>query len=117
MSQKKYIKALKQKAIKRSRLQKLDGRSTNDIAAAIWTGGNDFLQTPEWKAVRDKTVSKYGGKCMCCGSTPKRGINVDHIKSRRDFPDLALDENNLQVLCGPCNKRKGNKHHTDYRKQ
>lgn len=54
---------------------------------------------------------------MCCGAEPKdrRKINVDHIKPRKYFPELALVEDNLQVLCGTCNKRKGNRHQTDYR--
>lgn len=54
---------------------------------------------------------------MCCGMTPdnKKNSNVDHIKPRLYYPELARDINNLQVLCGRCNKEKGNKHTTDYR--
>ena len=52
---------------------------------------------------------------MCCGKVPDHGINVDHIKPRKFFPELALDFDNLQILCGRCNKAKGNRHHTDYR--
>jgi hypothetical protein len=40
-----------------------------------------------------EALKKYGPKCMCRGETPKDGavMNVDHIKPRKLFPDLALD--------------------------
>ena len=56
---------------------------------------------------------------MMCGRSPKthRGVvaNVDHIKPRSKYPELSLVFDNLQVLCGACNKGKGNKYQTDYR--
>lgn len=77
----------------------------------------DFLNTYEWRKVRMQALKKYGAKCMCCGATPQTGavMNVDHIKPRKLFPNLALDINNLQVLCHDCNHGKGNWDHTDWR--
>jgi len=74
---------------------------------------NNFLRTHAWRVLRVKVLEKYGKKCMCCGSTLQ--INVDHIKPRKHFPELALVESNLQVLCAECNKEKGNWDTTDYR--
>lgn len=56
---------------------------------------------------------------MCCGLEPtnRSNSNVDHIKCRKYYPYLALDIDNLQVLCGSCNKIKCNNHSTDYRDQ
>jgi 5-methylcytosine-specific restriction endonuclease McrA len=53
---------------------------------------------------------------MKCGCTPKdpTKTNVDHIKPRRRYPELALEFSNLQILCNRCNKQKGNKV-ADYR--
>lgn len=34
-------------------------------------------------------------------------FEIDHIKPIKTHPDLATDERNLQLLCPPCNKRKG----------
>ena len=77
----------------------------------------DFLESYQWRALRMAVLKKYGPKCMCCGATPQHGavMNVDHIKPRRLFPHLALDMDNLQVLCHECNHGKGNWDQTDWR--
>jgi hypothetical protein len=77
-----------------------------------------FLLSFEWRRLRMVVIKKRGAKCECCGATPADGttvINVDHVKPRRLFPELALDESNLQVLCNACNHGKGNWDQTDWR--
>jgi len=76
-----------------------------------------FLSTFEWRRVRMEVLKKYGPKCMCCGATSATGavMNVDHIKPRKKWPSLALDVNNLQILCHDCNHGKGNWDQTDWR--
>lgn len=78
-----------------------------------------FLSTYEWRRVRMQALVKYGARCQCCGATPADGavMNVDHIKPRKLFPQLALDVDNLQVLCGACNHGKGNWDMTDWREK
>ena len=79
--------------------------------------GDAFLSTYEWRRVRMVALKKYGARCQCCGASPAEGavMNVDHIKPRRLFPALALDVDNLQVLCHDCNHGKGNWDMTDWR--
>lgn len=77
-----------------------------------------FLSSWEWRTLRYKILQKYGRRCMCCGASPDDGetvIHVDHIKPRSSHPDLALDEENLQILCGVCNQGKGAWDETDFR--
>lgn len=76
-----------------------------------------FLDSFQWRQVRMIALKKYSPRCMCCGATPADGatMNVDHIKPRKLFPNLALDINNLQILCNPCNHGKGNWDQTDWR--
>lgn len=76
-----------------------------------------FLQSYEWRTLRYKVLVKYGRKCMCCGATPETGsvMHVDHIKPRRLFPKLALEFDNLQVLCEACNHGKSNGSFEDFR--
>jgi len=76
-----------------------------------------FYDTQEWKTLRYKVLVKYGATCQCCGATRHDGvkIHVDHIKPRSRFPELELDENNLQILCEPCNMGKRAHDLTDWR--
>jgi len=113
MSTKKHILALKAKAKKTSRALSLDGLKANQIAVLLAPSRDAFLASAAWTSLRVGVINRYGAKCMCCGSL--KAINVDHIKPRLHFPELSLCEDNLQVLCGRCNKSKGNKHYTDYR--
>jgi hypothetical protein len=79
----------------------------------------EFLQSYQWRTLRFDAIVKYGNACQCCGAVPnpKEGIsiNVDHIKPRKTHPHLALDVNNLQVLCNVCNHGKSNRHEVDFR--
>lgn len=67
-----------------------------------------FLKSREWRELRFEAFLKYGRICKCCGAKPPEVVlHVDHIKSRYRYPELALDLNNLQVLCSDCNRGKG----------
>ncbi|WP_339095558.1 DEAD/DEAH box helicase family protein [Deinococcus sp. VB343] len=50
--------------------------------------------------------------CLCCGS--KTGLQVDHIRSR--YAGGNHDPENLQLLCGICNRLKGTRE-IDFRKR
>lgn len=78
-----------------------------------------FLLSREWIAVRMVALERGGGRCACCGRTAHDGIiiNVDHIKNRLKHPELALTVDNLQLLCNECNRGKGNKFSTDWRRK
>ena len=67
--------------------------------------------------LRYEALKLSNGRCQLCGSSPKDGIilNVDHIKPRKKHPELALNIDNLQVLCNVCNHGKGNTDDTDWR--
>ncbi len=75
---------------------------------------SEFYRTPEWETLRKKTLKIYGCICMKC-NTKNMVMHVDHIKPRSKYPELALDFNNLQVLCKKCNEDKSNTDETDYR--
>ena len=76
----------------------------------------NFYSTWAWRKLRYKVIKHYGGTCMCCGASGKGVvISVDHIKPRSLFPELALDFDNMAVLCMPCNMGKSNTDFTDWR--
>lgn len=118
---KKLTKAQRRAASQlRSQVNRID--KPKPVKKAVRVAGIDvtstaFLSTYEWRKVRMEALKKYGARCQCCGATPANGavMNVDHIKPRKLFPSLALDVNNLQILCHECNHGKGNWDQTDWR--
>lgn len=76
-----------------------------------------FYLTDEWRRVRYEALKLHGAACQACGATAAKGkpLHVDHIKPRSKFPELALDINNLQVLCVDCNLGKSARDQTDWR--
>lgn len=86
-------------------------------------GRDKFLLSYEWAVARQEALRlakrRMAGKLRCeaCWRGPEDHVTlcVDHIKNRRDYPSLALDQSNLQVLCSQCNWGKSNRHSTDWR--
>lgn len=115
MSKRKSTKGLRDR-MKRTALENIRGKSDNEVAALLRTAKLP-PQAEDWRALKRRVYATYGYRCMKCGHLPpnKKNSNVDHIKPRRYFPELALDFDNLQVLCGLCNKAKGNGDPVDYR--
>lgn len=79
--------------------------------------GKDFYASAKWKQLRYQVLAASDRRCACCGSSPLTGavLHVDHIRPRSTHPELALDANNLQVLCSDCNLGKMNFDATDFR--
>ncbi len=59
----------------------------------------------EWELVR-----AWWGRCLACGTS--EGLTVEHVVPLSRGGSNAVT--NLQVLCGPCNSRKGARY-ADYR--
>jgi len=114
----KFIDSLKNKAMRLDWIAKSSGMSDNGVADMLDLAHWSFTQTEKWKEVRRQAVEKYGTTCAKCGrpQSPGYPVNIDHIKPRKFYPHLAYDLDNLQPLCGPCNKEKGNGPPVDYRK-
>lgn len=87
------------------------------LKTSVAANSKAFLESKEWKRLRLQALKQHGSRCQCCGDGPHNGVtlNVDHIKPRSLFPQLALQLDNLQVLCGLCNEGKGNWDMTDFR--
>lgn len=89
-------------------------KNTKSLSPKVLVRGPLFYETREWQFLRYKTIKKYERKCMVCFRSNLE-LHVDHIKPISKFPELALNENNLQVLCRDCNLGKGNTDSIDYR--
>lgn len=76
-----------------------------------------FLKCFDWLRIRMAALANTDGRCECCGASAKDGVmlNVDHVKPRKEYPQLALSLHNLQVLCHDCNFGKGNDFHIHWK--
>lgn len=74
---------------------------------------SSFYDRPEWQRLRYRVLRKYGFRCMACQQ--KGELHVDHIYPVSQYPERALDEDNLQVLCRSCNLGKSNIYIDDHR--
>ena len=97
---------------KRLRKLRRKARKAKRAARGFYTGD-------QWLKVRYRALKSSNGRCQCCGARPtkKKPLHVDHIKPRSKFPELALNVENLQVLCEDCNLGKSNLDATDWREQ
>lgn len=119
---KRKSKPKKANAAKAYQIKKISANQPSLVVtpmSGVNVASDAFLLTFEWRKVRMMALKKYGPTCQCCGATPATGavMNVDHIKPRKLFPQLALDVDNLQILCHECNHGKGNWDMTDWRKK
>jgi 5-methylcytosine-specific restriction endonuclease McrA len=108
---KQLLNQLKKQAAKKQLHWQMESLTPNEIAKAIFKTTDPFLYSQKWKILRKQAIALYGTTCVKCGAeqTKFKRVNIDHIKPRKYFPHLALEITNLQPLCSPCNKRKGNK--------
>lgn len=89
-----------------------------DIPSPHRQAAQFFFISDQWIKLRYKTLSTRGNRCECCGNSWSVGnpLQVDHIKPRSIYPHLALDADNLQVLCRECNMGKSTVDLTDWRR-
>ena len=66
-----------------------------------------FYTSCDWQQIKQLVYIKYKNSCFCCGSITD--LQIDHIYPISTTPQKALMFENLQILCGFCNKLKSNK--------
>ena len=81
-----------------------------------------FYDSPEWKRTRERIKKRDNYECQECkrngqvqtdtneysesAKRKKIQLVVDHIKELEDYPELALDEENLETSCVDCHNKK-----------
>ena len=100
------------------RIQRKQDKKASEKAEKRWlkylSEQEEFFISSAWRKLRYKVIRKYEGKCMAC-NRDDLPLHVDHIKPRSKYPELALKEDNLQILCEDCNLGKSNIDETDWR--
>ena len=85
-------------------------RSKHELPIVKRSTQTNFYRTKAWRELRLSILLASDCSCKICGNTSEKGavLHVDHIKPRSLYPELALEESNLQVLCEDCNIAKSN---------
>lgn len=68
-----------------------------------WRGGKSYAFKKKVALLRDNY------SCLMCGHREPAIMEVDHIKPKCQFPELALEMSNLVTLCPNCHRRKSNR--------
>lgn len=68
---------------------------------ANWKGGG-------WIWVRNQVLIEQDYTCQNCGHREPEIMEVNHKLEKSQYPELARDINNLEVLCPNCHRRKTN---------
>ena len=76
-----------------------------------------FYTTTAWVKKRQRILKRDGYQCQLCKryGRIRQATTVHHIKELDEYPELALDNNNLISLCAECHNKvhpeKGGKHY------
>ncbi len=77
---------------------------------------HSFYIRKEWKEKRTKIINRDHCECQMCkrkgiikivkpkAKSKKERAYVHHIKHLKDYPELALDDSNLETLCFECHE-------------
>lgn len=63
---------------------------------------SDLYNTLAWEAVRAAVLARDGNRCTVArllGGKCDGALHVHHLKSASDYPELALDVDNLGTAC------------------
>lgn len=77
-------------------------------ARKVFERWRDSEEGKSWKAAE---FQKVKGVCAGCKNTYfiVNNFEIDHKMPLSKFPELAMEINNLQILCSTCNRCKGNR--------
>lgn len=93
-------------------LQRLDIRNARSLPRPDKVA-DPFYSSPEFRRWRRAVMVRAHWQCESASHPPDRprrgnGIRLyaDHIRERKDSPQLALDPDNGQCLCAVCHSAK-----------
>jgi 5-methylcytosine-specific restriction endonuclease McrA len=79
---------------------------------------NHVSRTTKFQKIRKAVIKRDGAHCQRCrikfNWMTFDNLQAHHIKSWRDFPELAYDEANLITVCRNCNLDLGNDNKLDF---
>lgn len=77
-----------------------------------------FYNTTKWKKLRKSILERDNHICQRClhkfEYIETEYLQVHHIQSRRDYPELSYEPSNLICVCRTCNLQLGNLNKLDF---
>ena len=73
-----------------------------------------FYATAAWQRLRGAALLR--DHYLCCRCKKRPANTVHHIKPRDEYPELALDLDNLESLCARCHNQEHPEKGAKYRK-
>ena len=77
-----------------------------------------FYKSAKWRKKRAFIIKRDLGHCQRCKNKYNiingERLEVHHIKSRHQFPELAFEDSNLITLCKTCNLQLGTSNKLDF---
>lgn len=60
-----------------------------------------FYYSKQWRAMRERALLRDSYCCVVCGIlvAGNNEARIDHIRPRKEYPELELDLSNLRTLC------------------
>jgi len=71
-----------------------------------------FYNSGDWRTKRQEILARDHYECQWCKAEGRvtvadiSTLEVDHIKELAEYPELALDDNNLRTLCKDCHNKR-----------
>lgn len=85
-------------------IEKMRAKARKGAESNLWRGGADRserLRIADWcYANRSSFLRKADYKCNRCSST--ESLELHHVLTVAERPDLAYEPSNIEVLCKPC---------------
>lgn len=76
------------------------------------------LKTTRWTKLRSHVLKRDKYLCQRCfhkySTLNSSELQAHHIKSRKNYPELVFDENNILTLCKTCNLQLGTSDKLDF---
>lgn len=72
----------------------------------------EFYNSSAWKKKRQEILELNHFECQWCKEegratvTDVATLEVDHIKELEEYPELALEDENLRTLCKDCHNKR-----------
>lgn len=72
-----------------------------------------FYTSSEWRRLRQSILERDHFECQWCKAEGRvmtdAVLEVDHIKELAQYPELAMEPDNLRTLCKDCHNKRHNR--------